>query len=150
MLRNLEITESIGQLSVDISTFPLIWRWTQPSHAVLPQDVLSELHPLTTEQIEALRHFLVKRYERTVVEHRATKEVEETSRWLASLQLQVARVIAVWNKDTAMSIPWVTFVTYWSDFCYPASDDVDIYVEGGPQVLRWRHDETFEYESNAL
>lgn len=85
-----------------------------------------------------------------MVQHLATEDEGETGRWLASLQLPGGRVIAVWNKDTALSLPWETFVTYWSNFCYPSSDDVDIFVEGGPLVLRWRHYETFEYDVDAL
>lgn len=135
---------------MDVATFPLIWRWTQPSHAVLPVDVLRSLHPLTTAQIEALRLSPRKRCGLTKVEHRATGDAAETGQWLASLHLPGGRVIAVWNNDTALSLPWETFVTYWSDFCYPSSDDVDIYVDGGPLVLRWRHDDTFEYDVDAL
>jgi len=135
---------------MDVATFPLIWRWTQPSHTVLPVDVLRALHPLTTAQIEALGLSPTKRFGPMMDQHRATEDADETGRWLASLQLRGGRVIAVWNKDTALSLPWQTFVTYWSDFCYPSSDDVDIYVEGGPLVLRWRHDETFEYDVGAL
>ena len=135
---------------MDVATFPLIWRWTQPSHAVLPVDVLRALHPLTTAQIEALGLCPTKRFGSTMVRHRATEDEAETGRWLASLKLLGGRVIAVWNKDTALSLPWETFVTYWSDFCYSSSDDVDIFVEGGQLVLRWRHDETFEYDVDAL
>ncbi|KQW20210.1 hypothetical protein [Acidovorax sp. Root402] len=135
---------------MDIAAFPLIWRWTQPSHAVLPVDVLRALHPLTTAQIEALGLSSNNRFGSTMVQHLATEDEGETGRWLASLQLPGGRVIAVWNKDTALSLPWETFVTYWSNFCYPSSDDVDIFVEGGPLVLRWRHYETFEYDVDAL
>jgi hypothetical protein len=134
---------------MDIATFPLIWRWSQPSHAVLPADVLGSLRPLTAAQIEALRLFAVKRCGLRMIQHRAMGDVDETGRWLASLQLHGSRVTAVWNNDTALSLPWETFVKYWSDFCYPASDDVDFFVEGGLLVLRWRHDEIFEYDERC-
>lgn len=29
-----------------IRQFPLAWRWTQPTHAVLPNEVLQQLYPL--------------------------------------------------------------------------------------------------------
>ena len=135
---------------MDVAAFPSIWRWTQASHAALPADVLRALHPLTTAQIEALRVSQTRPRGATVVQHRVTKGANETGRWLASLPLRGGRVIAVWNKDTALSLPWKSFVTYWSDFCYPSRNDVDIFVDGGPLVLRWRHDETFEYDINAL
>jgi hypothetical protein len=135
---------------MDVATFPLLWRWTQPSHAVLPVDVLQALQPLTTTQIEAFGPSTTKSFGSAVVQHRATENTDETGRWLASLPLRGVREIAVWNKDTALALPWQTFVSYWSDFCYPSSDDVDIFVEGGPLVLKWRHDETFEYDVDAL
>lgn len=103
---------------MDVATFPLIWRWTQPSHAVLPVDVLRALYPLTTAQIGALGPSPTRRFAPTMVQHRATEDADNTGRWLASLQMRGGRVIAVWNKDTALYLPWQTFVTYWSDFCY--------------------------------
>ena len=135
---------------MNIAAFPLIWRWTQLSHAVLPADVLKALHPMKTAQIASLCHSVTMRRGSHVVKHQATEVSAETGKWLAGLRLPGGRVIAVWNRDTALSIPWQTFVTYWSDFCYPSSDDVDIFVEGGPLVLRWRHDETFEYDGDPL
>lgn len=134
---------------MDISTFPLIWRWTHPSHTVLPGDVLAALHPLTTAEIEALHLAAQTRPATLTVKHQVTGDTHETGRWLAGLQLPSGRAVLVWSKDIALSVPWETFVTYWSDFCYPSSDDVDIYIEGGPLVLRWHHDESFEYDLYA-
>ena len=135
---------------MDLTTFPLIWRWTQPSHTVLPVEVLRELQPLTTDQIEGLYLRYTKPRGPSMARHRATEEASETGLWLASLPQRACRVIAVWNKETALSLPWDTFVKYWGDFCYPSSDDVEIFEEGGPLVLRWRHDEIFEYVVEAL
>jgi hypothetical protein len=135
---------------MDIAAFPLIWRWTQPSHAVLPADVLNAMRPTTIAKIASHYDGTTKLHDPQVIKHQATKNAQETRRWLASLYLPSGRVIAVWNKDTALSMPWETFVTYWSDFCYPSSDDVDVFVEDWPPVLRWRHDEIFEYYGDAL
>jgi len=76
--------------------------------------------------------------------------VEEATKWLASLATPAERVVLIWGPSTALSMPWKVFVTYWSDFCYPASDDVDVFVEGGPFFLRWHHFEEFEYDADAL
>jgi hypothetical protein len=135
---------------MDIAAFPLIWRWTQPSHALLPADVLKALQPVSSAQIESLCESASKSWGPQIIQHRATSDSAETGRWLASLHPPTGRVIAVWNRNTALSLPWETFITYWSDFCYPSSDDVDVFVEGGPLVLRWRHDETFEYVGDSL
>jgi hypothetical protein len=58
----------------------------------------------------------------------------------------VNRLCARWRRLG----PWDTFVKYWGDFCYPSSDDVEIFAEGGPLVLRWRYDEIFEYVVETL
>jgi len=135
---------------MNITTFPLIWRWTQPSHAVLPTDVLKELRPVAREQITALYDSKMKGSDLAMGQHRAATDPAETGKWLSSLRPPAGRVVAVWNMDTALSLPWETFITYWSDFCYPSSDDVDVFLENGPLVLRWRHDEIFEYVVDAF
>jgi hypothetical protein len=135
---------------MDVATFPLIWRWTQESHAVLPADVLKALRVVSSVQIELLRDFASSRLGAHKVQHRATLNAAETNRWLADLHPLGGRVIVVWNSKTALSLPWESFVTYWSDFCYPSSDDVDIFGEGGSRFLRWRHDATFEYDGDPL
>lgn len=76
--------------------------------------------------------------------------VKETTQWLSSLATPAERVILVWSPSTALSMPWKVFVSYWNDFCYPSSDDVDVFVEGGPLFLRWHHFEEFEYDADAL
>ena len=135
---------------MDIATFPLLWRWTQSSHAVLPADALETLCPLSTEKAGLLCAVAPKQLGPRVLKHHATEDIEETRKWLASLPLPVGRVVVVWSMDTALSLPWEVFVTYWSDFCYPSSDDVDVFIEGGAVVLRWHHDEIFEYDGDAL
>jgi hypothetical protein len=111
---------------------------------VLPADVLKELRPVSSEQITALYDSKMTS-DSAMTQHRAADDPEETGRWLAGLRPPVGGIVAVWNMDTALSLPWETFIAYWSDFCYPSSDDVDIFLEDGPLVLKWRHDEIFEY-----
>ncbi|UUZ71607.1 hypothetical protein [Polaromonas sp. JS666] len=135
---------------MDITAFPLFWRWTQPSYSVLPADALETLCPLETELVDLLCASAPKTLGPRTIKHHATENTDETRRWLASLPVPVSRVVIAWGRDTALSLPWDIFVTYWSDFCYPSSDDVDVFVEGGPVVLRWHHDETFEYDADAL
>jgi len=134
---------------VDLSAFPLSWRWTQPAHAMLPREVLRGLLPLESDAACVLSASAPM-----TLGPRATKcsavDVEEATQWLASLATPAERVILVWNPSTALSMPWEVFVTYWSDFCYPSSDDVDVFVDGGPPFLRWHHFEEFEYDADAL
>jgi hypothetical protein len=134
---------------INITNFSLLWRWTQPLHAVLPADALETLHPLTVEQAGMLCAAAPKQLGPRAVKQHKTEDVEKTRRWLASLPQPGGRVFAVWNKDTGLSLPWNVFMAYWSDFCYPSSDDVDLFLEGGSIFLRWNHDETFEYYGDA-
>lgn len=135
---------------MNINAFPLLWRWTQPSHSVLPSNVLEMLRPLEADLAGSLIATAPKALGPGAVKHRATGNHNETRVWLASLSLPAGPVSVIWNANTALSMPWEIFVTYWSDFCYPSSDDVDVFVEGGPVVLRWHHDEVFEYVGSAL
>lgn len=135
---------------MNINAFPLVWRWTQPSHSMLPSDVLELLHPLAGDAARSLSASAPKTLGPGATEHRATGIHDETQAWLASLPIPDRRVDVVWSPTVALSMPWGVFVQYWSDFCYPSSDDVDIFVEGGLVILRWHHDEIFEYDSNAL
>jgi hypothetical protein len=132
---------------MSIKAFPLSWRWTQPTHSELPAEVLETLLPLTGEHAGTLHAppALGPRAER----HRS-ESIDETRMWLARLRLPAGRVHVVWSTTTALSMPWEVFVAYWSDFCYPSSDDVDVYAENGRVVLRWHHDEVFEYDADAL
>lgn len=135
---------------MNINAFPLLWRWTQPSHSVLPAEALDTLRPLASDLARSLCASAPKDLGPRAVKHRTTESADETRKWLASLPLPAGRVVVVWSSDTALSLPWEIFVTYWSDFCYPSSDDVDVFAEGGPVVLRWHHDEVFEYDADAL
>jgi hypothetical protein len=132
---------------MSINAFPLSWRWTQPTHSELPAEVLATMIPLAGDEISALLtpQALGPRAE----EHRS-ESTEETREWLASLRAPTGRVRVVWNETTALSMPWEVFVAYWSDFCYPSSDDVDVFADSGRVVLRWHHDELFEYDGDAL
>lgn len=135
---------------MDIATFPLSWRWTQASHAKLADEVLSTLRPLPPERAALLCAAAPKRLGPGALRHHATEDVQMTREWLASLPQPAGRVVAVWGKDTAVSLPWPVLVTYWNDFCYPSSDDVDVFTESGALLLRWHHDQVFEYGREAL
>ena len=56
-----------------------------------------------------------------------------------------SEVTLSWNSTTALRTDWSTFVAHWDDFCYPASDDVDIRPVGGRWALRYHHYEVFQF-----
>ncbi len=54
-------------------------------------------------------------------------------------------VIIAWSSDCALRTTWEIFTDYWSDFCYPASDDVAGWPESERWVLFYHHEEQFEF-----
>jgi hypothetical protein len=103
-----------------VADFPLAWRWTSPSHSVLPAEVLSSLAPLTPEAACSLSKKVPPALGGKGLVHNAT-DMEETARWLKALPVTCGTATIVWNTSTALTLPWNVFITYWSDFCYPAS-----------------------------
>lgn len=138
---------------MNIETFPLAWRWTQPSHAVLPSDVLKTLMPLSDAESDRLyargEDAFRQRMDITAV-HRADEDCESTRLWLMKLGIAPGeQVSVVWDRKTAISLPWEAFVAYWDDFCYPSSDDVFVFPENSQRLLAWRHDAVFEFVDDA-
>ena len=137
-----------------IEEFPLAWRWTQASHAVLPPEVLASLAPLQAHDAEPLYRRGEQLFPRdtvAAVSHQALEDPETTRVWLEALPIHAsARVLVVWSRETAISLPWQTFVAYWDDFCYPSSDDAFVFTEEDRSALVWNHYEVFEFIENAF
>jgi len=137
-----------------IKDFPLAWRWTQSSHAVLPTHVLALLTPLEGAQTD----LLYRRGEKVFSDAAATPPSEHHSEsadatrvWLQKLPVPANDpVFVVWSRDVGISLPWQTFVAYWDDFCYPSSDDAFVFYESSNACLAWRHHEVFWYAESAL
>ena len=102
---------------------------------MLPAEVLQRLRPLDSDAASMLSDSAPETLGPRAMSC-SPSSVEEAAQWLASLATPAERVILVWGPSTALSLPWNVFVTYWSDFCYPSSDDVDVFAEGGPLFLR--------------
>jgi hypothetical protein len=137
-----------------IEDFPLAWRWTQPSAAVLPSDVLAALTPLEVPDADRLyrrgQELFSARTDKPFVEHQS-EEFQATREWLDDLPIPVnAPVFLVWGRDTGIPLPWKTFVAYWDDFCYPSSDDAFIFPASGNACLAWSHYELFQYLENTV
>ena len=137
-----------------IEDFPLAWRWTKSSSTVLPPDVLLSLVPLRGEQADLLysrgENVFPRVTAASTIQH-VSEEFEATREWLATLSFAPGdRVCIVWDRDTGISLPWHTFVAYWDDFCYPASDDAFVFPESGSAALAWNHYEVFEYVESAV
>ena len=134
---------------MDIGSFPLAWRWTSKAHTVLPQEVLRGLRPLAPETAKEMFSKVPKRLGADALIFQAT-DTEATKEWLQSLPITASEVTLVWNDTTALTLPWSTFVRYWSDFCYPSSDDAAIIPVASDGLLLWHHEEIFEFKAGAL
>ena len=129
---------------MSIQEFPLAWRWTQPSHAVLPPDVLAAIVPLTAS--EAARLNFGSPVEGVSVVSCRTDGSEDVQGWLRRVQPDGQLSVYVsWSDDLAVQTKWGIFTEYWDDFCYPSSDDVTVVPVGGTWRLEYSHYERFEF-----
>jgi len=133
-----------------IERFPLAWRWTSPTHAVLPPQILAGLRPVEPSTAQKLHASVPSSLGPAALTHHASESEEQTSRWLRSLPVASDEVTIVWGPELALALPWETFASYWSDFCYPSSDDAAVLFGAGGGVLLWHHYEVFEYSDGAL
>lgn len=135
---------------MNIEDFPLAWRWTQSTYTVLPKDVLKTLTPLSLESAQLLSESVAFSMPESSLKFDASNEELDTVQWLKNLGVTSHQVTISWSKNMALSVPWSTFCKYWNDFCYPSSDDVDIFLENKRLFLRWHHYERFECNLSAL
>ena len=133
----------------DAYTFGLAWRWTQPSHNVLPPEVMAQITPLAaaiappgvTERGELERPLFD-------AVHGASADVpcDEGTEWLRQLPVALSeQVIVRWDTPTAVRTTWEIFTAYWDDFCYASSDDVEVFPESGEWLLLYHHWEEFKW-----
>lgn len=136
-----------------IEDFPLAWRWTQESHARLPEDVLASLAPIDPAIAAAL-------YERGEAIFRdesaedlgscSSTEDERARQWLCRLPVAADSAVTIaWSRDLALSLPWSVVTNYWEHFCYPASDDAFIILPRGQGVVSYEHYEEFRHRSDV-
>ena len=110
-----------------VQEFPLAWRWTQPSHSVLPPEVLGDIRPLSAADA-AGTCVPAPNGRASALSHAASDtDTEEVSRWLRGVQPDLrARVYVRWSQELAVETSWAILTEYWDDFCYPSSDDVTV------------------------
>ena len=147
-----EITESDF---APLDGFPLLWRWTKPSHAMLPSSVLATIRPLIAATAAELASEATARCaERQVAEWELAISAEGDAAAQARERLEAlgidpdARIVVSWSRDMAVVTLWRTFTAHWEDFCYPSSDDVSVWAPGAEWTLCYRHFEVFEFSSS--
>lgn len=134
-----------GRSLINIKNFSLSWRWISSTHTNLPDEVVRTLKPLSPETAKRFAQSVPSELSSASLRFEA-KDVLVTQRWLEELGVPAQRVTVVWNEETAISLPWAGFCEYWDDFCYPSSDDADIFLQNERAFLRWRHYEVFEHD----
>jgi hypothetical protein len=70
----------------------------------------------------------------------------DVRRWLTERNItSESTVVVQWNRDLAVETKWSVFCTYWDSFCYPSSDDVDVFPVLRGWLLQYHHWEEFEF-----
>lgn len=138
-----------------LKDFPLAWRWTDEKYALLPDDVLSRISPQTSEQADRLFKESLRFCGTDGLDERwfsltqiGTKGVEpaRVSEWLMACHNNTdTTVFLSWQPNTAVSTTWGIFAQYWSEFCYPASDDLNVWSEAHSWVLLYHHEELLQF-----
>jgi len=138
-----------------LDDFPLLWRWTKPSHDVLPSAVLATIQPLSaTAATELALERAARCADRGAAEWQMTIKAESgeeirVREWLEALDIEPeARVVVSWDRGTAVATLWQTFVAHWDAFCYPSSDDVSVWTPGAEWMLCFRHVAVFEFSAS--
>lgn len=136
-------------MTADAYAFPLAWRWTQPSHNVLPPEVMAEIIPIA-QAIAPSGVTAHGELDRSCFDHvqNASADVsfDDGAKWLRLLPVALSeQVIVRWDASTAVRTTWEVFTSYWDDFCYPGSDDVEVFPQSGAWLLLYHHWEQFEW-----
>jgi hypothetical protein len=135
-----------------LDDFPLLWRWTQASHTILPPDAMASIRPLgasaaarwNAEAIDRCISTRVRNWPHNLDVGRAVHE--SVGEWLMALGIEPGtRIIVSWDEATAVVTTWRTFAAHWSDFCYPGSDDVSIWAPDAAWTLCFHHGDWFDF-----
>lgn len=138
-------------------SFELAWRFTDLRWNRLPPDALDEIFPLRSSKAAELHkhslRFFSKPYELergqfpNPLRVSAPAELgKQTKQWLQSLDIDSNQTIFVsWGSENAVVTEWRIFSTFWTDFCYPASDDVVVWPPSERWVLAYYHFEEFSF-----
>ena len=136
-----------------IADFPLIWRWTNPTHALFSASELALLHPCSSTEAARIYDSLPFRLYVGFDPHQFGSlslrteplSVAEGCAWLRALVSHLAEPVTVsWERDTALRTTWGLFTARWDDFCYPF-DRVVVLPASGLWRLLYHHSEAFYF-----
>lgn len=137
-----------------ISNHKLAWRWTDPAYAVLPDEILVQMQPLPPDQANVLHSRALAFLGRGGLHPDLRPEIvrtenaslEECASWLKEHEPYMEiPVLLSWSADTALQTTWGIFLSYWPEFCYPASDDLVVLPKSDAWVLLYHHEQEFHF-----
>ena len=142
---------------MELRNFPLAWRWTDERYAVLPAHVLAQIIPQPAAQSKQLfdnslqftssdgldeKQFSI---DQLITEG---KDLAAVSGWLRTHHNALNTLVYLsWQPDTAVITTWGISTEYWSEFCYPASDDLLVWHSENDWVVLYHHEEFFQFGS---
>jgi hypothetical protein len=135
----------------DLAGFPLLWRWTQETHAMFEPDELVSIRSINPGKARVIcqrsarmplvpgrpsDRLLVKAdTDRLVVSHWLQERVPEDE----------AEILLLWDQDTGALVPRRLFIDRWDAFWYPSSDDLGVVGNAGEWQLEMYHHGVFEF-----
>jgi len=148
----------------DLASFQLAGRWTQEPHPSFSHDELKLIQPIAPKTAERL----YRRLEKAVLSRVempgqnffscgalsldvATLDRKAVTDWIDErLPKGLGKIILSWissGPDVAAVVERSLFINRWDDFCYPSSDDIDIWTPSLSCVLRYSRDEVFSFKT---
>lgn len=151
--------ESGYMQTISLEKFPLRWRWTEKEYCLLPENELAQIAPLAPQPAkdawEASLRFALESSDFSPnidlfigIERVAATDHGAVKRWLSE-RVFSCEIIVSWQPDLAVLTNTDLFIKYWSEFCYPSSDDVSVWPLDKTWVLHYWHEEVFWYGKSA-
>ncbi len=131
----------------NIDSFPLKWRWTSTSHALLSNEELNSIEPLSEQKATEFHNLLTLLFKKqsNLPYKEMSAESSTIVNWLTKYILVDIFIFLSCNSSTAIRIPTSLFIQRFDDFCYPSSDDIFIYPESGKWILEYHHHDMFTW-----
>lgn len=132
----------------NVESFSLFWRWNQSCHALLSDEELALIEPLSASKAFELHELLMPIGE-SLADRSASSissESPQAKMWLQGYLAKDEFIFLSWDKFTAVRVPSSLFICRSDDFCYPSSDDIFIYPESGSYLLQFHHFEVFTWD----
>ena len=125
---------------IPMESFPLKWRFTSPSHRIVPPIHLVQIKPLAPESAGRVRELqrpvyfdgfplrcgVFQTWEVVSLQDETPGGVRAVRKWLylRGIPFSTQVFLSYGRRDRAIETTWKVLVKYWDDFWYPGSDDV--------------------------